>query len=528
MGAPSSLDQDTERPGPGFPGPGRTQSALFDDDGARHERQVHDADVFIASRPGEREAVAGGQVARQARREQIVEGTVQVFAGESADVQLQVKQILESIERAEMRRLILEEQRRADGRRPDEVRPITCEVGVLPRTHGSALFTRGQTQALVTTTLGTSEDVQRLDSIEGEGFKRFMLHYNFPPFSVGEVRFLRGPGRREIGHGALAERALLTVLPGPEEFPYTIRIVSDILESNGSSSMASVCGATLALMDAGVPIKAVMGGVAMGLVMEGDKAAILTDIMGLEDALGDMDFKVAGTRRGVTALQMDVKKVLGVTPALMTEALERAREARIHVLDEMGKTLDRPRPRLSVYAPRLVTVKIPVDKIREVIGPGGKVIRGIIEETGCKINVSDDGRVEIASTNEEAAKKAVAIINRIVEVPEVGKIYTGKVKRILDFGAFVEIPGTDGLLHISQIAEHRIKQVQDVLSEGDEVMVKVIEIDPSGKIRLSRKEVLLAQAGAPAMDQKEERPPRRMEGGSRDRQEMPPERDGER
>lgn len=483
----------------------------------------------LAQEPLRKLAAINDKEAQQARREQIVEETVQAFAGEPAEVQLQVKQGLENIERAEMRRLILEEQRRVDGRRTDEVRPITGEVGLLPRTHGSALFTRGQTQALVTTTLGTSEDVQRLDSIEGEGFKRFMLHYNFPPFSVGEVRFLRGPGRREIGHGALAEKALLTVLPGPEEFPYTIRIVSDILESNGSSSMASVCGATLALMDAGVPIKAAMGGVAMGLVMEGDRAAILTDIMGIEDYLGDMDFKVAGTRRGVTALQMDVKKVQGVTPALMTEALEHARAARIHVLDEMEKTLDRPRPRLSVYAPRLVTVKIPVDKIREVIGPGGKVIRGIIEETGCKINVSDDGRVEIASTDEAAAEKAVSIINRIVEVPEVGKIYTGKVKRIVDFGAFVEIlPGTDGLVHISQIAEHRIKQVQDVLSEGDEVTVKVIEIDPSGKIRLSRKEVLLAQADAPATGQREERPPRRMEGGSRGRWEMPPVREEER
>ncbi|MFQ5988998.1 MAG: polyribonucleotide nucleotidyltransferase [Candidatus Methylomirabilales bacterium] len=465
--------------------------------------------------------------AQEARREQIVEETLQAFAEEPADVQPQVRQILEKIEKEEMRRLILDEGRRADGRRPDEVRPITCEVGLLPRTHGSALFTRGQTQALVTTTLGTSEDVQRLDSIEGEGFKRFMLHYNFPPFSVGEVRFLRGPGRREIGHGALAERALLVVLPSSEEFPYTIRIVSDILESNGSSSMASVCGATLALMDAGVPIKSAMGGVAMGLVIEGEKSAILTDILGLEDHLGDMDFKVAGTRKGVTALQMDMK-VQGVTPALMAEALERAREARMHVLDAMEKTLAHPRPSLSIYAPRLLTVKIPVDKIREVIGPGGKVIRGIIDETGCKINVSDDGTVEIASTDEAAAEKALAIVNRIIEVPEVGKIYTGKVKRIVDFGAFVEIlPGTDGLLHISQIAEQRIKQVQDVLSEGDEVTVKVIEIDPSGKIRLSRKEVLRAQAGA-AADQKEEGSPRRMEWGSGDPREMPREREGRR
>lgn len=464
--------------------------------------------------------------AQEAKRVQIAEETLRAFASEPVEIQLQVKEILERIEREEMRRLILEEGRRADGRYAGDVRPITCEVGVLPRTHGSALFTRGETQALVTTTLGTSEDVQRLDTLAGEGFKRFTLHYNFPPFSVGEVRFLRGPGRREIGHGALAERALLTVLPSPEEFPYTIRIVSEILESNGSSSMASVCGATLALMDAGVPIKSAVGGVAMGLVMEEGRSAILTDIMGLEDHLGDMDFKVAGTRRGISALQMDMK-ARGVTAALMTEALERARQARMHVLDEMEKTLAHPRPSLSVYAPRLITVKVPVDKIREVIGPGGKVIRSIVEETGCKIDVADDGTVEIASTDEAAAEKALAIINRIVEVPEVGKIYKGKVKRIVDFGAFVEIlPGTDGLLHISQIAEHRIQRVQDVLSEGDEVNVKVIEIDPAGKIRVSRREVLRAQGGGAEVDQKEERPPRRMGSEPRGQRETPREREG--
>lgn len=471
-------------------------------------------------------ATVHGKEAQQEKREQITEETLRVFASEPVEIQLQVKEILERIEREEMRRLILEEGRRADGRYAGDVRPITCEVGVLPRTHGSALFTRGETQALVATTLGTSEDVQRLDTIAGEGFKRFTLHYNFPPFSVGEVRFLRAPGRREIGHGALAEKALLTVLPSPEEFPYTIRIVSEILESNGSSSMASVCGATLALMDAGVPIKSAVGGVAMGLVMEEGKSAILTDIMGLEDYLGDMDFKVAGTRRGISALQMDIK-TQGVTAALMAEALERARQARMQVLDEMEKTLAHPRPSLSIHAPRLITVKVPVDKIREVIGPGGKVIRSIIEETGCKIDVADDGTVEIASTDEAAAEKALAIINRIVEVPEVGKIYKGKVKRIVDFGAFVEIlPGTDGLLHISQIAEHRIQRVQDVLSEGDEVSVKVIEIDPAGKIRVSRREILRAQGGEPAVDRKEEGPPRRMGSGPRGPQETPREREG--
>jgi len=466
--------------------------------------------------------------AQRARREEIAKETLRTFAGEPAEIQVQVKEILERLESEDMRRLILEEGQRADGRGLGEVRPITCEVGVLPRTHGSALFTRGQTQALVTTTLGTSEDVQRLDSIEGEGFKRFMLHYNFPPFSVGEVRFLRGPGRREIGHGTLAERALLAVLPSPEEFPYTIRIVSDILESNGSSSMASVCGATLALMDAGVPVKSAVGGVAMGLVVEGERSAVLTDILGLEDHLGDMDFKVAGTRKGITVLQMDLK-VQGVTPALMAEALERARQARMHVLDEMGKTLAEPRPTLSVYAPRLLTMKVPVDKIREVIGPGGKVIRSIIEETGCKIDIQDDGTVEIASMDEAAAEKAMAIINRIVEVPEVGKVYKGKVKRIVEFGAFVEIlPGTDGLLHISQIAEHRIQRVQDVLSEGDEVTVKVIEIDPSGKIRVSRKEVLRAQGAEGAEHREEAGPPRPTEWGSRGEREMARDREGKR
>ena len=464
--------------------------------------------------------------AQQARREQIREETLRAFSGEPVEIQLQVKETLEKIERDEMRRLVLEERIRTDGRRLEEVRPITCDTGVLPRTHGSALFTRGGTQALVTTTLGTSDDVQRFDGIEGEGFKRFTLHYNFPPYSVGEVRFLRAPGRREIGHGALAERAMLSVLPSREEFPYTVRIVSEILESNGSSSMASVCGATLALMDAGVPIKSAVGGVAMGLVTEEGRSAILTDIMGLEDHLGDMDFKVAGTRAGITALQMDMK-VQGVTATLMAEALEQARHGRMHVLDEMERTLAQPRPNISIYAPRLITIKVPVDKIREVIGPGGKVIRGIIEETGCKIDISDDGSVEIASRDEAAAEKALSIINRIVEVPEVGKIYQGKVKRIVEFGAFVEIlPGTDGLLHISQIAEHRIQRVQDVLSEGDEVSVKVIEIDPSGKIRVSRKEVLRAQGGEPAVARKEEGTPRRTEWEPRGEQDMPREKEG--
>ncbi|HZY30145.1 MAG TPA: polyribonucleotide nucleotidyltransferase [Candidatus Methylomirabilis sp.] len=427
---------------------------------------------------------------QRSRRQQLFDEVIAQFGNEPDDRKLAVRVLFEQIEHEELRRMILVEGRRADGRALDQVRPISAEVGILPRTHGSALFTRGQTQALVTTTLGTSEDEQRLDDIEGEGTKRFMLHYNFPPFSVGEVRFMRGPGRREIGHGALAERALATVLPTKEEFPYTLRIVSDILESNGSSSMATVCGASLSLMESGVPIRSAVAGVAMGLVMEKDQTAILTDIIGLEDHLGDMDFKVAGTRKGLTALQMDIK-TQGVTASLMAKALNQAKRARLHILDQMDRAISEPRSSISVYAPRIITIMIPVDKIRDVIGPGGKVIRGIVAESGAKIDVSDDGRVEIASVDEAAAQKALSIISRIVEVPEVGKVYLGKVVKIMDFGAFVQIlPGTDGLLHISQVAEHRVKKVEEVLSEGDEIMVKVIDIDKNGKIRLSRKEVL--------------------------------------
>jgi polyribonucleotide nucleotidyltransferase len=420
----------------------------------------------------------------RSRRQQLFDEVMAAFSDEPDDRKAVVRGLFEAIEHEELRRMILEEGRRSDARSLEDVRPITAEVGVLPRTHGSALFTRGQTQALVTTTLGTSEDEQRLDDLEGEGTKRFMLHYNFPPFSVGEVRFMRGPGRREIGHGALAERALLAALPPKEEFSYTLRIVSDILESNGSSSMATVCGASLSLMDAGVPIRSAVAGVAMGLVVEDERTAILTDIIGLEDHLGDMDFKVAGTRKGITALQLDIK-TQGIAPSLMPKALGQARRARLHILDQMDRALTE----------RIITLMIPVDKIRDVIGPGGKVIRGIVADSGAKIDVSDDGRVEIASADGEAAQKALSIISKIVEVPEVGKVYQGKVVKIMDFGAFVQIlPGTDGLLHISQIAEHRVKRVEDVLSEGDEVMVKVIDVDKNGKIRLSRKEVSQAEA----------------------------------
>jgi polyribonucleotide nucleotidyltransferase len=388
---------------------------------------------------------------------------------------------------------MLEARRRPDGRAFDEVRAIWGEVGALPRTHGSAVFTRGETQALVTATLGTKDDEQRVELLEpGESFKRFMLHYNFPPFSVGEVGFMRGPGRREIGHGALAERAVSAVLPDEAKFPYTLRVVSDILESNGSSSMATVCGATLALMDAGVPISAPVGGVAMGLVKEGDKYTILTDIAGAEDHYGDMDFKVAGTKDGITALQMDIK-VANVTTALMKEALEQARRGRLHILDKMSEILASTRSEMSPYAPRIYTVKIPQDKIRDVIGPGGKVIRGIIEQTGVKIDVEDDGTVHVASNDPDAAKKALQIIGDLTASAEVGKTYLGKVVRIVDFGAFVEIfPGTDGLLHISEIAENRVKEVRDELKEGDQILVKVIGLE-GNKIKLSRKAVLREQ-----------------------------------
>jgi polyribonucleotide nucleotidyltransferase len=399
-----------------------------------------------------------------------------------------------------LRREIFERGRRLDGRRFDEIRPITCEVGVLPRTHGSALFTRGETQALVTVTLGTSEDSQIIDTVqEAEYRKRFMLHYNFPPFSVGEVKFLRGPGRREIGHGALAERAIRDMLPDEEPFPYTIRIVSDILESNGSSSMATVCGGSLALMDAGVPIKSPVAGVAMGLVMEDGRWQVLSDIAGEEDHYGDMDFKVAGTRDGITALQMDIK-VDGVTPEIMAQALEQARGGRLHILDRMLEALPEARPSISSYAPRILTIRVPVDKIRDVIGPGGKMIRSIVERTGCKIDVEDDGRVSIASVDEAAARKAVAIIEELTATPELNKSYLGKVVRVVDFGAFVEIlPGTDGLLHVSEMAHHRVNDVRSEVNEGDQVLVKVVSIDPSGKIRLSRKALLEEAQGAPEM-----------------------------
>src|SRR5882724_3818577 len=388
---------------------------------------------------------------------------------------------------------ILNRHRRPDARAFDQIRQITCEVGVLPRAHGSALFTRGETQALATTTLGTKEDKQRLDLLfEEESFKRFMLHYNFPPFSVGEVKFLRGPGRREIGHGALAERALLNLLPSEADFPYAMRLVSDILESNGSSSMATVCGGSLALMDAGVPLRSACAGIAMGLVVEGDKTAVLTDIAGAEDHYGDMDFKVAGTRAGITALQMDIK-VGGISVALMRQALEQARRARLQILDIMDQTISTARPKMSIFAPRLYLLQIPTDKIRDLIGPGGKKIRSIIEATGVKIDVMDDGKVHVFANNGTAADQALQMIRDVTASAEIGKTYLGKVVRLAEFGAFVEIfPGTDGLLHVSEIAEHRVKDVKDELRDGDQVLVKVLAIE-GNRIKLSRKAVLREQ-----------------------------------
>jgi polyribonucleotide nucleotidyltransferase len=438
--------------------------------------------------------------AREQRMSAVLAEILTALADLPPEQQVLVPKLIETVERDEMRTMILEEGVRADGRRTDEIRPISIRVGVLPRTHGSALFTRGETQALVVSTLGTSTDEQIVDELEGRSSKAFMLHYNFPPFSVGEVSPMRSPGRREIGHGALAERSIAPVLPSSEKFPYTIRVVSDILESNGSSSMATVCGATLSLMDAGVPILAPVAGIAMGLISEpGRGVAVLSDILGLEDHLGDMDFKVAGTATGITGFQLDVK-IGGVGTAILRGALEQAYQGRLFILEKMGSVIATPRAQLSIHAPRIVTIRINPDKIREVIGPGGKVIRGIIEKTGTNIDIEDDGRINIASADEQASRAAIEIIRGITAEAEIGKIYRGKVKKITDFGAFVEIlPGTDGLVHISQIAEQRVKSVSDVLKEGEEVMVKVLEVDKQGRIKLSRREALreARESGAP-------------------------------
>ncbi len=432
---------------------------------------------------------------RQDTLDDILKDVIEKLNTEEEDISKNIALLFNKLEKNLVRNMILEQNVRADGRKPDEIRNISGYVGFLPRAHGSALFVRGETQALTVVTLGTAEDEQRIDSLEGESKKKFMLHYNFPPFSVGEVKFLRSAGRREIGHGILAERALKVILPQRDDFPYTIRIVSDILESNGSSSMATVCGGALALMDAGVPIKAPVAGIAMGLIKENENTVILTDILGLEDHLGDMDFKVTGTEEGITAFQMDVK-ISSVTKEIMENALEQAKKGRLHILGKMKEILSGPRDDLAAHAPRIYTLKIKPAKIRDVIGTGGKVIRGIVEETGVKIDIDDTGTVNIASIDEESAQKAIAIVEGIVADAELGKLYMGKVKRIVDFGAFVEIlPGTEGLLHISQIADTRTEKVTDVLKEGEEnVPVRVIEIDKMGRVRLSRKEALKEQA----------------------------------
>lgn len=433
---------------------------------------------------------------RQDTLNNILKEVTEVLNTGEVDISKDITFVFNKLEKDLVRNMILLQGVRADGRKPDEIRKISSDVGILPRTHGSALFVRGETQCLAAVTLGTSEDEQIIDALEGESKKAFMLHYNFPPFSVGEVKPLRSPGRREIGHGMLAERALKAVLPERTKFPYTIRIVADILESNGSSSMATVCGGTLALMDAGVPIRMPVAGIAMGLIQEGDRTVILTDILGLEDHLGDMDFKVTGTEDGITAFQMDVK-ISGVSKDIMGRALEQAKQGRLFILQKMKEILASPRENLATHAPRIFTMQINPEKIREVIGTGGKIIRGIVEQTGVKIDIEDTGMINIASIDETSAQKAIDIIKGIVAEAEVGKLYMGKVKRIVDFGAFVEIfPGTEGLLHISQISDKRIAKVTDVLKEGEEILVKVIEVDKMGRVRLSRKDVEREQSSA--------------------------------
>jgi polyribonucleotide nucleotidyltransferase len=439
---------------------------------------------------------------RQVELDRVANETIETLSEQFPEMENEFRMVLHDIEREDMRRRVLEEKVRADGRGYADIRPLSSEVHVLPRTHGSAIFTRGQTQALAVVTLGTKMDEQRIDDLMGDSTKTYMLHYNFPAYSVGEIRRITGPGRREIGHGALAERALQPIIPNETIFPYTLRVVSDILESNGSSSMATVCGGTLAMMDAGVPIKAPVAGVAMGLIKEGEKYAILSDILGVEDHLGDMDFKVTGTREGITAFQMDIK-IRGLTMDLMHQALQQAKVARCHILDSMEATIAKPRAELSPYAPRIISLQIKVDKIGDVIGPGGKNIRAIVEKTGAKIDIEDDGTVIIASVDQAAGEMARDIIIEMTEEPEIGKEYDGRVRRITNFGAFLEIiPGTDGLLHISEIDYARTERVEDFCQVGDVIRVKVVEIDPEGKIRLSRKALL------PKPEGYTERPPR--------------------
>jgi polyribonucleotide nucleotidyltransferase len=463
----------------------------------KQEYQVFKPDEEIEDKvrafASEKLVVAIQTVEKQEREENIEkvkEETVNKFIEEYPENEKDIYEVLDEIVKEEVRRLILEEGIRPDNRKVDEIRPISCEVGILPRTHGSGLFKRGQTQVLTVATLGASSDVQIIDGISEEESKRYMHHYNFPPYSVGDTRMLRGPGRREVGHGALAERALEPVIPGEEEFPYTIRLVSEVLSSNGSSSQASVCGSTLALLDAGVPIKTPVAGIAMGLIKSDEKVVILTDIQGLEDHLGDMDFKVAGTREGITAIQMDIK-ISGIDRPVLEEALTKAKEARFFILDKMNEAISKPREELSPYAPRIFTMQVHPDKIRDIIGPGGKMINKIIDETGVKIDIDDDGKVSIAADDAENGEKAIELINRVTKDVEVGEIYLGQVVRTVPFGAFVEIlNGKEGLVHISNIAHERIDKVEDVLNVGDEVLVKVIDIDNQGRINLSRKATL--------------------------------------
>jgi polyribonucleotide nucleotidyltransferase len=459
-----------------------------DENVASKVRELATEDVSSALRIADK-------LTREERLDDVEQQVLQKLMGDDslevpASLEIDVSTVLKEVAREQLRKMVTEESVRIDGRKCQEIRQISCEVGLLPRVHGTGLFTRGQTQVLTNATLGAIGDEQMLDGLGDAESKRFMHHYNFPPYSVGETRPIRGPGRREIGHGALAERALTPVIPDEVEFPYTIRLVSEVLESNGSSSQASVCGSTLALMDAGVPIKRPVAGIALGLVKENDKVAILSDIMGIEDALGDMDFKVAGTEKGITALQMDIK-IHGITGEIMEKALEQAKDGRMFILGKMLEAISQPREELSPYAPRIITMSIDPDKIRDVIGPGGKVIRHIIDETGVKIDIEDDGRVFIASQDGEAGEKAKKMIEDLTADVEVGRIYTGTVTRTTNFGAFVEIlPGKEGLVHISQLAHSRVGKVEDVVEVGDSVTVKVTEIDGMGRINLSRKEAL--------------------------------------
>ncbi len=508
---------------------------------AQRVKELCDGEILRASLIREKKARYDGYKATKAKL--VVALTQQLGAERFAEIEKLVKEEFEERKYNVVREYVLAERKRIDGRDMTTIRPIVCEVGIFPRTHGSALFQRGETQAAVAATLGTSSDEQKIDALTGERWKRFMLHYNFPPYSTGETKPLRGPGRREIGHGALAERAIARMMPDEDRFPYTIRVVSEILESNGSSSMASVCGGTLSLMDAGVPMKAPVAGIAMGLISDGPltdaktRIAILSDILGDEDHLGDMDFKVCGTKKGVTAIQMDIK-IAGLSRDVLARALEQAREARIFILDKMAETLSQARPELSKWAPRITQIKVKPDQIRLIIGPGGKTIKGIIDQTGVAIDVEDDGTVNVASSDSDAVKRALEIIKGLTTEPEVGAVYSGTVTRVADFGAFIEIlPGTDGLLHVSEMAHHRVDRVTDVMKEGDKVDVKVLSVDREGKIRLTRRELLPLPEGEEGERAKERMQQARESGGSgpprggrdRDRRDGPPrDRGGER